>query len=713
MLEKVRTPADLDRGEACDAAPAGAARLDRRRLDDAVDLLNGWLWEMGADLRFSYFTESVRKHAGKPPEWHYGKRRDEVGVIDMSAEEWVRHFKQLHDRLPFDPIEFYRYESGRRIWIRTVGKPVFDAGGEFCGYRGVAFDVTAEKEAEQTLADTRKFLDLILENVPVAILVKDPLTRKILFVNQAYEEFIGLPRDQVLGRTVFDFYPPKVAEAIDRFDSDALRAEQKVAASDITLELPAHGQRVVNATRLIVRDKQGEARYLIVATEDVTEKRKAERHMATLAYHDALTGLPNRAVFLRRLEEAAARHRRWGEPFSVFLMDLDRFKLVNDTYGHPAGDALLKQVAERLKSSLRRTDVLARLGGDEFAVIQPNETNQRGAAESLAGRIAGIVAEPFLIDGNELTVGVSVGIAFAPEHAIEPGKLLKMADLALYRSKTTGRNGFRCFEPEMWEAASARRELENDLRSAFAENALRLHYQPIVDTRTLRLCCAEASIEWHHPHKGVILPSEFIPVAEDSGLMIQIGEWALRRACAEAATWPAFVKVAVNLSPVQLHQPNLAETVMGALAASGLSPRRLELEVTEAALMENATECLPLLRRLKALDVTITLDHFGTGYSSLSQLTTFPFDKIKIDQSLTANMTKRADCAAIISSVLTLARCLDIATTAEGIGSRRQFELLGAAGATSLQGSWLGHPGPAAGLDFSGTYGARAATDAA
>ncbi|MGH6676957.1 MAG: putative bifunctional diguanylate cyclase/phosphodiesterase, partial [Xanthobacteraceae bacterium] len=367
--------------------------------------------------------------------------------------------------------------------------------------------------------------------------------------------------------------------------------------------------------RIVIRNADGEPKYLIAVIEDATERKKAEQRIAFLAHHDPLTGLANRAALSQKISEAAARQRRREEPFSVLLLDLDRFKQVNDTLGHPAGDALLAEVATRLKSLLRETDVLARLGGDEFAIIQAGEERQRDAARALAERIIQTVGKPFDIDGGDVSIGTSIGIALAPGHESGADELLKMADLALYRAKSAGRNGYCFFDPEMSEIASARQEIESDLRRAIQQNELVLHFQPIVDARTRKITCIEALVRWQHPTKGLIFPDLFIPLAEETGLIAQVGDWVLRAACSEAATWPRHIKVAVNLSLVQFRKTDLAGVVMRALVDSGLRPERLELEITETALIESAAECLPALRQFKTLGITIVLDDFGTGYS--------------------------------------------------------------------------------------------------
>jgi diguanylate cyclase (GGDEF)-like protein/PAS domain S-box-containing protein len=581
------------------------------------------------------------------------------------------------------------------------------------GWVATHMDVTEQRRAERQLGETKQFLDSIIEHIPVAIVVKDATTRKYILVNRAFEMMLGIPRSELLNRTTFDIHRAKDAKSIDDADTEALQNSDRVSYNELEVDTLLRGTRLQATHRIVIKDKHGDAKVLITVIEDATERKKAEQRIAFLAHHDPLTGLANRAALAQKIEEAAARQRRRDEPFSVLLLDLDRFKEVNDTLGHPAGDTLLIEVATRLKSLLRETDVLARLGGDEFAIIQAGESDQRGAARSLAERILEILGKPFEIDGGEINIGTSIGIALAPEHGTGSGELLKMADLALYRTKSAGRNGYCFFAPEMSEVASARQEIENDLRRAILQNELELHYQPILNARTRKISSVEALVRWRHPTKGLLFPDLFVPLAEETGLIAQIGEWVLRRACMDAVAWPDDVKVAVNLSLVQFRKTKLADTVMRVLVDSGLRPERLELEITETALIESAAECLPALRQFKSLGITIVLDDFGTGYSSLSQLAMFPFDRIKIDKSFTQNLTKRSECAAIISATLTLAQSLDIATTAEGVETVDQYRVLRLAGVTSVQGYLFKRPGPASELDFNAVYGAVTLDNAA
>ena len=692
----------------------------KKRLEHANMLLNATLANMphgicmfGADKRLVLANDLYSTMYGLDPKQispgttlpQILAARVATGCSPKDAQKYIRD-RVEEAFLPDPGYLINELKDGRTF---AVSRRTMPDGGSVAVHQ----DITAHLHAEQQLDETKQFLNSIIENIPVAVVVKDATTRKFVLVNRAFEVMLKVPKSEVLGKTVFDIYRTKDAERIDAADSEALANEFGAYSSDYEVEMPEGESRILATNRIVARDSQGVARHLIVVIDDVTERKKSEQRIAFMAHHDVLTGLPNRLAIMEKIEEAVARHRRRGDPFAVLLLDLDRFKHVNDTLGHAVGDALLRETAVRLKASLRETDVLARLGGDEFAIVQDRENDQHKDACALADRIIEIISTPFNIEGNEVNIATSIGIALAPEHATSSDSLMKMADLALYRAKSAGRNGYRFFDPEMSMAASARHELENELRRAIQQDELELHYQPIIDTKTLLVCGAEALIRWRHPTKGIIFPDQFIPLAEETGMITQIGEWLLQKACAEAASWPLGVKVAVNLSAVQFRKNNLIDVVICALAQSGLPPERLELEITETALIESATECLPVLRQFKNLGIAIALDDFGTGYSSLSQLMMFPFDKIKVDKSFTQNLTKRTECAAIIAATLTLARSLDIATTAEGVETVEQYRLLRMAGVTSLQGYLFQPPCPAAQVDFRRSYNFPEIEDAA
>ena len=561
--------------------------------------------------------------------------------------------------------------------VHMILQPTAD-GGWVATYE----DVTERRRAEIERDRNREFLDLVVENVPSPIFVKDAESRRYILTNRAGEKLWGVTRADMIGRTVHDFFPSDLADVITANDESLLRCGDVLALDEHTVAPPGRGVRVITSKRIAIPGADGKPRYLLGVVEDVTERKLAAERVAHLAHYDALTDLPNRVLFREQLERALADP---GQRVAVLYLDLDHFKHVNDTLGHPVGDALLKDMATRLRGCVGTADVVARLGGDEFAIIQ---TAVAAAADTtaLVHRIHAAIRETYHIAGHLLVADASIGIAIAPDDGSEPDQLLKNADLAMYEAKMEGRATFRFFAPEMDGRMTARRILESDLRKALANDELEVHYQPIVDLRQDRIKGCEALLRWRHPVRGMIPPVEFIPVAEETGLIVAIGEWALRRACADAATWPDHMTVAVNLSPVQFKKQGLALVVPGALAAAGLAPDRLELEVTESVLMQNNAATLAMLHRFRAMGVRIAMDDFGTGYSSLSYLRSFPFNKIKIDRSFVGDLGVRDEAAVIVQAIATLARNLGMTTTAEGVETKQQLAIVRAAGCTEMQG---------------------------
>jgi diguanylate cyclase (GGDEF)-like protein/PAS domain S-box-containing protein len=441
---------------------------------------------------------------------------------------------------------------------------------------------------------------------------------------------------------------------------------------------------------------------------DITDRKKAERQIAHMAVHDALTGLPNRVLFRDRLEHEIASSKRSGRTFAVLACDLDGFKVVNDTLGHPAGDTLLGIVAERLRSVVRHGDTVARLGGDEFAIIL-GRLEHLQEASVLAQRVIETVGQSADLDGRPTNVGISIGIAAGPVDGTNANDLFKHADLALYRAKMAGRNTYRFYEAGMDAAIAARNLLQLDMREALNQRGFVLHYQPIINLASNVTAGFEALLRWHHPARGEISPAEFIPLAEETGLIVSLGDWALREACRDAASWPDHMRIAVNVSAVQFQQPGLEQSVLRALATSGLRANRLELEITESVLLADAEAVTASLHRLRALGVRIALDDFGTGYSSLSYLRKFPFDKIKIDRSFIHEIAD-PDTAAIVRAVVGLGARLGTAITAEGVESNEQLELARQEGCTEAQGFLFSRPLPAVeALNFACSGHSRAA----
>jgi diguanylate cyclase (GGDEF)-like protein len=430
-----------------------------------------------------------------------------------------------------------------------------------------------------------------------------------------------------------------------------------------------------------------------VAThEDITEQRRSEAKIAHMAHHDALTDLANRVLLNERLEDALTRVHR-NEIVAIHHIDLDQFKAVNDTLGHPAGDKLLKMVADRLRRLVRESDTIARMGGDEFAIAQVAIADPADAT-ALAQRIIKSMSEPFDIDGRQAVVGASVGIAVGPGDGSSPDDLLRNADLALYRAKGDGRGTFRFFESEMDLQMQARRILEQDLRKALPAGEFELYYQPVVNLASNEVSGFEALIRWNHPEQGVVAPGAFIPLAEDIGLIVPIGEWVIRQACATAARWPEDLHVAVNISAIQFRNPGLLQVIVGALAASGLSATRLEIEITETVLLQDKETTLAILHQLRALGVGIAMDDFGTGYSSLTYLQCFPFDKIKIDRSFVKDITENTGSLNIVRAVAALANGMGMTATAEGVETREQLDKITSEGCTEVQGFLFSKPLP-------------------
>ncbi len=538
------------------------------------------------------------------------------------------------------------------------------------------------------LRQTSDQLNIALDNMSQGLCMLDPERRLTLF-NARFISLFGLGTEGVAElASLADLLrrSPYLGEA--QQIEDAL---PKAGRSHSALLVLGNG-RSISAMHQPLPDGGWVGTY-----EDITERREAEAKIAHMAHFDALTDLPNRVVFMERLGAALSRVRRGGQSLAVLSIDLDRFKSVNDSLGHPVGDKLLCEVARRLAGCVRDGDTVARFGGDEFIVLQIGDQQPRDA-EALARRLADAVARPYMIEGREIVIATSVGISVSPTDGTDAHQLLKNADLALYRAKHEGRGTYRFFEPVMDSELQARRSLELDLRHALDRNELDIHYQPIVDLKTGTVAGYEALLRWNHPERGMVSPATFIPLAEEIGLISAIGTWVLQRACHEAVRWPDHVRLALNLSPVQFRSRDLAGIVSAALEASGLPSHRLELEITETVLLDENDSTLAILHELQGLGARIALDDFGTGFSSLSYLRNFPFDKIKVDRSFVRD-SDRPDCIAIIRSVAMLAANLHMATTAEGIETPEQLDRVRKVGCTEGQGYLFARPKPANELD--------------
>ncbi len=548
-------------------------------------------------------------------------------------------------------------------------------------------DCSAEREANERLAAVHRNLKIALTYMSQGLALYDA-EGVLILANRRLCEMCGVSCEQVrVGMSIAE-----VMGAIGFARRRAQRLEQRIHSiapdghMDQTFEEIGEAHVVSIATRPMPDGGW------VMTFEDVTERRRAEVQLAFMAHHDALTGLPNRVFFHERLEQATMQAKR-GVPFVLMSLDMNGFKGVNDTLGHAAGDELLQTVAQRLRACVRESDTVARLGGDEFAVIQTGP-KEDGDAVVLAKRLIHALGQPYLLHGQQVLSGCSVGMTMAPRDGVEADDLLKKADMALYRAKKDEVLKYSFFEPELDTRLETRRSLERDLRQALLRDELRLHYQPLVDANTREVMSYEALVRWEHPERGTISPADFIPLAEESGLIVPIGEWVVRTACEEASTWAHDVKVAVNLSPAQFKSGRLPEMIAEALSFSGLSADRLELEITESVLLQNSEATLKALHRLRGLGVKIALDDFGTGYSSLSYLRSFPFDKLKIDRSFVQDLPESHSARAIVQAIAALGASFNMAITAEGVEKIEQLEYLRGEGCDELQGYYLSKPKP-------------------
>ena len=556
------------------------------------------------------------------------------------------------------------------------------------------------EDSQQEIQDQKLRLDTAINNMVEALCMFDA-EKRLVVCNERYARLYQLPPELLrTGTPHADIIRHRVVTGLLKSDTSEGAAKQflsKLAA----LPYDAVSSRIDEFAdgRLICVTRQPMAGGGWVATHlDVTEQRRSEAKIAHMAQHDALTDLPNRVLLRERMEHALAVTRNGGLDLAVLMLDLDRFKEVNDTLGHPAGDSLLRAVAARLRECTSETALIARLGGDEFAVID-YVTNPAVEAATLAENIRKALCEPFDLGDHRVTVGTSIGIAIAPRDGNDSDMLMKSADLALYSAKSGGRGAFRFFEPKLDELMHARRNLERDMRDALAAREFELHYQPFVNTATGEIRGFEALLRWHHRRRGLVMPGEFIPLAEETGLIVPLGEWILRTACAEAAKWPAHLRIAINLSPAQFRSKELVPVIIDALASSEVAPHRLELEVTETVIMHDSEAVFEALGQLRELGVRIALDDFGTGYSSLSFLQRFPFDKIKVDRSFVNELSSaRADAHHLARAVVRFAVSLGKTTTAEGVETKAQLDILREEGCIETQGYYFSRPMPASGI---------------
>jgi diguanylate cyclase (GGDEF)-like protein len=569
--------------------------------------------------------------------------------------------------------------------VQAEGRTVADTDGAVRKVAGTLQDVTERRRTEQQL-------DVALNNLIQGVCFFDGAQRLIL-ANRRYAEIYNVSLDTIRPGTT-------LGEIVDcRFESgtcpNMAREEYLAWRSSIAISDQPNDTIVeLKSGQIIsIHHRPMPDGGWVSTHEDITERRRAEQRLAHLARHDELTGLPNRVVFREYVEREPDGRTRGGS-LAVLCLDLDRFKYVNDTFGHTAGDALLCAVAERLSNNVRTEDIVLRLGGDEFAVIQPG-LDQPNQAADLAVRLIEMISQPYELKNQRVVIGTSVGIAYCLAHETEPETLLKNADMALYRAKDDGRGTFRFFDPIMDAEAHIRHELEVGLRSALANSEFEVFFQPILNAHTEKLNRFEALVRWRHPQRGLIKPDEFIQACEEIGLIVPLGEWIIVESCRLAATWPSDISVAVNLSVAQLKSANLVDAVCGALKKSGLPPSRLELEITESVVLQDTPATLAPLHRLRDIGLRISLDDFGTGFSSIGCLRSFPFDRIKIDRSFIRDIDSRMGSSAIVHAIVDLGSALGMSVTAEGVENVEQLRMLRTESCSEVQGFLFSPPIPA------------------
>jgi diguanylate cyclase (GGDEF)-like protein len=605
------------------------------------------------------------------------KATDAAGTVDLDRfAELVSNAYEEHDR-------------DRRRTARSMSLMIEEIDAINHNLEQTVVERTQElraREADLQAQNTR--FDAAISNMSQGLVMFDA-GRRLVIRNQRYIDMYRLdPAAVTPGCTLHDLLALRSASG--SYSGDPGRYIANLCAAIAQGRTLSQFVELDDGRTIAVVSQPMEGGGWVATHEDITERRRAEMKIAHMARHDALTDLPNRLLLRERLAEALSHVER-GQRLAVLCLDLDQFKNVNDTLGHPTGDELLRVVAGRLRGCVRESDTISRVGGDEFSIIQTDIVDATDA-ERLARRISEAVSAPYDIHGHMVMVNTSIGIALAPADGADANELLKNADMALYGAKGDGRGVYRFFEPKMDARMKSRRTLELALRKALELGQFELYYQPVVNLDQEGVNSCEALIRWHHPERGMVSPVEFIPVAEEIGLIVALGEWVIRRACEDAARWPDDVCVAVNLSPTQLSSKNLMPTVLNALASSRLPAHRLELEITEAVLMQNTEVTIRSLHALRSLGIRISMDDFGTGYSSLSYLRSFPFDKIKIDRCFINGLDDSSESAAIVQAVAGLADSLKMTTTAEGVETREQLDRVRQLGCTHVQGYFYSPP---------------------
>jgi diguanylate cyclase (GGDEF)-like protein/PAS domain S-box-containing protein len=682
-------------------------RRSEARFRHLTELSSDWYWEQDEGFRFTLVSENLSRRTKRPPRLVYGKTRWELPTLNMSTVDWLRHRAVLEQHQPFRGLELHRLDAdGNDMYFSVSGEPIFDAEGEFRGYRGVGVDITARKQAEEALRQSETRYRSVVDHLAEGVLIVDS-QGCIVSCNTSAERIIGVSRELLLGRPINDPGFRIVREDGTPYASDerpatrTWRTGEPQSAAVVGVERADGGPItwLSMSTRVLPGHGGGAPNGVVVSFNDITERRSFEEKLTYLAQYDLLTGLPNRALLLDRLEQALIRARRQAVLVGILLIDLDRFKEINDSLGHSAGDAVLKEVARRVRGALRDTDSVARLGGDEFCIVIEG-AESRSHVSVAAAKIRRLFEEPVLTAENkEIFIELSIGSAVYPEDGETMEDLLKNADIAMYEAKRDGGHAFRFYSSALRAKTADEINMVSMLRRAVDRNELVLYYQPQVDIATGRPVGVEALVRWEHPEHGLVSPYRFVRLAEETGLIVPIGEWVLKTACAEAKAWQLAgmpeMKVSVNLSARQFRDSQLIRKIAAVLAATGLPPRLLELEITESVIMSHTDHTIGVLKRLTELGVRVSVDDFGTGYSSLAYLKRFPVHKLKIDHAFVRDIPGNKEDAAIVQAIITLARTLQLRVIAEGVENADQLKYLASVGCHEYQGFIYSRPVPA------------------
>jgi diguanylate cyclase (GGDEF)-like protein/PAS domain S-box-containing protein len=646
------------------------------------------------DGRYIFANRAFERFSRFSRDFIVGKRADEIFTADTAASVEAADRAALNATEGAFSSEFVVERGSRKRVLASSRVIARDERGQPAFLIVLFDDVTNSKTLSQELESTKKFLELVVDNIPVSLTVERAGSGQYLLANRSAEIILNRRREEVAGLTAAEIFNEREAKLIVARDEAALKGRRP-----LTEEHPIStkdGLRLFLTRRVTVLNDAGEPQYLIKTHEDVTDRRQTESRMAHMAYHDGLTDLPNRAAFLQALMQMIEACTEAKEEFAVLSIDLDGLNEVNDVFGHAVGDKLLIEVAQRMQASARG-GVVARLSGDAFGLIIDGKQPITGML--LAEQLAETLAKEFVIDGKSVRTGVTTGISIFPHNGRDAASLLANAGAALSRAKAKSRGTISIYEPEMDQQIRDRRVLHQDLSTAIKNGEISLYYQPQASSRqgtgnNGEIIGFEALARWRHPTRGFVPPSDFIPLAEESGLIFEMGQWILREACREAASWPVRLQVAVNLSPAQFMHGDVVSLVHSILLETGLAPGRLELEITEGVLIEDFDRGLSLLRRLKGLGVRISMDDFGSGYSSLSYLQAFPFDKIKIDRAFIMNLGRNPQSAAIVRAVIGLGHGLEMSIVAEGVETQEQLCFLAEQGCDAVQGYFIGKPLP-------------------